>query len=79
MTIIKEEKNALKKIEENLTVKQNCLEKQKLEFDGNKLKKEHFITKVRRHDYIILYVFINEYYLIGRRIKKQLRKSNKTN
>lgn len=47
MTIVKEEQNALKKIEENLSVNQNCLEKQKLEFDGKKLKKEHFITKVR--------------------------------
>lgn len=46
MTTVKEEQIALEEMEINLMKEQNCLEKQKTEYDEKVTKKEHLITKV---------------------------------
>lgn len=48
MAKFQEEQVALKELEENLTKKQSLLEKQKLDYDENIIKKEDLITSVSK-------------------------------
>lgn len=52
MTKVKEEQVSLAKMEENLIEKQSHLEKQKLEYDEEIIKKDQLIIKVSIHEKI---------------------------